>query len=68
MVKMILNLLAVEQDIKKIHDYVDHMAGEFQGFDDNPVVITLRNHLKNLAVRHREAITQWPQLGADPTL
>jgi hypothetical protein len=67
MVKMILIMLAMEQDIKKILDYVDHIAGEFQGFDGNPVVITLRNHLENLAIRHQEAINQWSQLGADRT-
>jgi len=65
---MILNLLAVEQDIKQIQEHVDYIAGDFQGFDDNPAVITLRSHLKMLQVRHQEAINQWPQLGAGPIL
>jgi hypothetical protein len=68
MVKMILNLLDMEQDIKQIHDHVDRLAGEFQGFDENPAVVTLRNHLKMLQVRHQEAISLWPHLSADSPL
>jgi hypothetical protein len=68
MVKMIMNLLAVEQDIQQIHDYMDHIAADFQEFDNNPAVLSLRNHLKMLQVRQQEAINQWPQMGAGPIL
>jgi DNA anti-recombination protein RmuC len=64
MVKMILNLMAMEQDIKQIHAHVDRIARDFQGFDDDAAVISLRNHLNMLQSRQQEAVNLWPQLGA----
>ena len=64
MVKMILNMLAMEQDIKQIHHCVDRIAQDFQGFDEDPAVINLRKQLERLQSRQQEAMNQWPQLGA----
>ncbi len=64
MVKMVFHLFAMEQDINQVHQLVNHIASDFQGFDDNPAVISLRSLLEDLQRRQQEAIDLWPQLGA----
>ncbi|MFA4902431.1 MAG: hypothetical protein WC600_06760 [Desulfobaccales bacterium] len=65
MVKMIINLVTLEDDLKNIHHYVDHLAQEVPGLHDNPTVADLKDHLNNVEIRLHEAIRQWPQLEMD---
>lgn len=63
MVRMIINLVTLEEDLKNIHHYVDHLAQEVPGLHDNPAVAGLKDRLNNVEIRLHEAIRQWPQLG-----
>jgi hypothetical protein len=67
MVKMIFNLMTLEEDLKNMHHYVDSLVHEAPGLHDNPAVGALRDCLKNGGIRLHEAIRQWPQLGMDIT-
>ncbi|MBM4294838.1 MAG: hypothetical protein FJ126_08055 [Deltaproteobacteria bacterium] len=67
MVRMIINLVTLEEDLKNIHHYVDHLAPEVPGRHDNPAVADLKDRLNNMEIRLHEAIRQWPQLGMDIT-
>jgi len=67
MVRMIVNLVTLEEDLKNIHQYVDHLAQEVPGLHDNPTLADLKDHLNNVKIRLHEAIRQWPQLGMDTT-
>jgi hypothetical protein len=64
---MIINLVTLEEDLKNIHHYVDHLAQEVPGLHDNPAVGALRDCLNNVEMRLNETIRQWPQLGMDIT-
>lgn len=65
MVKMVINLLVLEEEIKNVHDCLDHLARDFQGLTDNPAAIGLRDRLNIMEVRLHEALGQWPQLGLE---
>jgi len=65
MVKMILNLMALEEGLKNIHHYIDHLVGRFPGVENDPAVINLCDRLKTMEIRLHEVISQWPQLGLD---
>jgi hypothetical protein len=67
MVKMIINLVTLEEDLKNMHHYVDHLAQEVPGLQGNPTVADLKDRLNNVEIRVHEAIRQWPQLGMDIT-
>lgn len=68
MLKMILNLMALEEGLKNVHHYLDHLAGNIPGFENDPVVINLRDRLQIMEFRLHEALSQWPQLGMDTPL
>ena len=63
MLKMIINLATLEEDLKDIHHYVDSLVRETPGLHDNPAVGALRDRLNNVEIRLHEALRQWPQLG-----
>ena len=63
MMKLIINLVTLEKDLKNIHHYVDFLVGEAPGLHDNPAVGVLRDCLNNVEIRLHEALRQWPQLG-----
>jgi len=67
MVRVIINLVALEEDLKNIHHYVDHLAQEVPGMHGNPTVGEIKNRLNDVGIRLHEAIRQWPQLGMDIT-
>jgi hypothetical protein len=67
MVKMIINLVSLEEDLKNIQHYVDHLTQEVPGLHDNPTVADLKDRLSDVEIRLHEAIRQWPQLGMDIT-
>ncbi len=68
MVRMILNLMTLEEDLKNIHLYMDHLARNISGFDNDPAATNLRDRLKIMEIHLNEAISEWPQLGLAPTL
>ncbi len=68
MVNMILNLMALEEDLKDIHHYMDRLAGKFPGVENDPTIINLCDRLKIMEVRLHEALSQWPQLGSGSLL
>jgi hypothetical protein len=65
MVKMIIKLVTLEEDLKNIHHYVDSLVREAPGLYDNPTVGGLKDRLHNVEIRLHEAIRRWPQLGMD---
>lgn len=65
MVKMVLNLLVLEEELKNVHGCLDHLARDFQGLADNQAAIGLRNRLGLMEVCLHKALEQWPQLGLD---
>lgn len=65
MVKMIINLVTLEEDLKNIHHYVDHLAQEVPGLQSNPTLAGIKDRLHVVEIRLNEAIRQWPQLGMD---
>jgi len=67
MVRMIVNLVTLEEDLKNIHHYVDHLVQEVPGLHDNLTVAVLKDRLNDVEIRLHEAIRQWPQLETDIT-
>lgn len=67
MVRMIINLVTLEEDLKNMHHYMDSLVREVPGLHDNPAVGALRDCLNNVEIRLHDAIRQWPQLGMDIT-
>jgi|GEM_PF-4634890 len=65
MVKMALTLLALEQEIKDLQDYLDHLGRDFQGVNENPVTRHLRDRLHLMDAHLRTVLTEWPHLGLD---
>jgi hypothetical protein len=68
MVRMIVNLMTLEQDIKNVHHYLDHLAGNLPGFVEEPAAVNLRDRVQIMEVRVQEALSQWPHLGMDAPL
>lgn len=58
MVKMVFNLLALEEGVQNIHHYLDHLSGKLPGFKNDPTVINLRDRLQRLERTLHETLTQ----------
>lgn len=68
MVKMILNLMALEEGLNNINHYMDHLGGKFPEFGNDPLVANIKDRLQIMEVRLQETISQWPQLGVDTAI
>ncbi len=68
MVRMIVNLMTLEEDLKNVHHCLDSLAGNLPGFVEEPEAANLRDRLQVMETRLQEAISQWPQLGMDTPL
>ncbi|MFZ5452875.1 MAG: hypothetical protein ACOZF2_13545 [Thermodesulfobacteriota bacterium] len=67
MVKMMLNLLTLEDGLQNLHHCLDHLAGKHPGFENDPTILNLRDRLQILEQTLIEALIRWPQLGLDLT-
>ncbi|MEW6387164.1 MAG: hypothetical protein AB1491_06585 [Thermodesulfobacteriota bacterium] len=67
MVKMIFHLMALEEGLKNMHYYLEHLDGEFPGLKNDPMMINLMDRLRIMEETLHETLTQWPQLGLDLT-
>jgi len=65
MLTMIVNLMVLEEEIKNAKIYLDHLASDFQEFNENPVALNLRDRLRIMEIHLHEALNQWPQLGME---
>ena len=65
MVRMALNLLALEKEIKDLQDYMDHLVREFQGVNEKLVTVHLKDRLHMMDTHLRAVLNEWPQIGCD---
>lgn len=65
MVKMILELMAMEEELKKGQDYLRQLNEEVEGLQDNPSASLLQDRLVKLEWLLQDILTQWPHLGLD---
>ena len=63
LVKMILNLLALEEGLQNIHYSLDHLSGQVPGFKHDPQIINLKDRLQIMEQTLNATLTQWLQLG-----
>lgn len=65
MVKMVLDLLALAEELKKGQAYLRQLGAEIQGLQDNPTANLLQDQLVKLEWRLQDILTQWPHLGLE---
>ncbi len=65
MVKMALNLLALEQEIKNLRNYMNQLRRDSRSGDAGPVTSHLQDRLDLMDAHLRAALTAWPQLSLD---
>jgi ATP-dependent Clp protease adapter protein ClpS len=63
MMKMIVNLMTLEDDFNNIKEYVESLVQEMPGLHNHLAVCQLMDRLHNVEMRLHEAVRQWPQLG-----
>jgi len=65
MLKMILELLAMEEELKKGQDYLRQLCEDVQGLQDNPATRLLQDRLTKVEGRLQDILTSWPHLGLE---
>jgi hypothetical protein len=68
MLKMIKDLMCVEDEISQVINHMDHLVHEIKGLGNNPVAVHIRQRLKIMEHRLQGALAQWPELGLDMPL
>jgi len=68
MLKMIKDLMCVEDEISQVISQMDHLIHDIKGLGENPVARHIKHRLKIIENRLQWALAQWPELGLDMPL
>ncbi len=65
MVKIILELMAMAEEMNKSQAYLRQLLQDVQGLEDYPATALLQDRLTRLECRLQDMLTQWTHLGLE---